>query len=133
MSWYGFLVTDEDEASDLIRRMNAELRGDTEFQEVRQLLSRLWDSYNEARAHGGQESGVRVDSGTQERIRRLAATTLISHGVDVSRIRTVASVEEARRLLEEGDTREVIAVALELTADPATADALDDASAKLVP
>jgi hypothetical protein len=40
-------------------------------------------------------------------------------------------VEEAKRLLEEGDTSEVIAVALKLTADPTTADALDDASSKL--
>jgi hypothetical protein len=80
---------------------------------------------------GSQETGAGVDSGTHERIRTLAATTLIGHGVDVSRFRTVASVEEARRLLEEGDTSEVIAVALKLTADPTTADALDDASAKL--
>jgi hypothetical protein len=132
--WYGFLVTDEDEASHLIPRMNAELRGDTSLQEVRQLVSRLWDAYNEARDQGGHETGTGVDSGTQERIRRLdliAATTMISRGIPRDGIRVVESVEEARRLLEEGDGSEVIAVALKLTADPATADALDEASAKL--
>jgi len=124
-------VTDEDEASDLIRRMNAELRSDTDFHEVRQLLSRLWGAYNEARDQGGQEPGAGVDSRMQERIRTLAATNLISRGVDLSSVRTVASVEEAKRILEDGDTSEVISVALKLTADPTTADALDDASAKL--
>lgn len=124
-------MTDEDKTADLVHRMNAELRGDTEFQEVRQLLSRLWDSYNEARDRSGQDIGAGVDSGTQERIRILATTTLISKGVDVSRVRTVASVEEAKRLLEGGDTSGVIAVALKLSADPTTADVLDDASAKL--
>jgi hypothetical protein len=124
-------VADEDEASDLIRRMNTELDGDTSFQGVRQLVSRLWDAYGEARDQGGQETGAVVDSGMQERIRTLVATSLISRGVDLSRVRTVASVEEAKRLLEEGDTNEVIAVALKLTADPTTAGALDEASAKL--
>lgn len=113
--------------------MNAELRGDTEFQEVRQLVSRLWESYSEERAQSPRSQvEARVDTGTQERIRRLdilAATSLIGHGVSVTR--TVASVEEARRLLERGDTSEIIAVALNVTADPASADALDDASARL--
>jgi hypothetical protein len=129
--WYRFIVPDEDEASDLIRRMYTELRGDTSFQEVRQLVSRLWDAYGEARDQGGHETGAVVDSGMQERIRTLVATSLISRGVDLSRVRTVASVEEAKRLLEEGDTNEVIAVALKLTADPTTAEALDEASVKL--
>jgi hypothetical protein len=124
-------VTDEDEASDLIRRMNTELRGDTSFQEVRELVSRLWDAYGEARDQDGHETGAVVDPGMQERIRTLVATSLISRGVDLSRVRTVASVEEAKRLLEKDDTNEVIAVALKLTADPTTADALDEASAKL--
>ena len=43
----------------------------------------------------------------------------------------VGSMEEARRLLEQGDTSEIIAVALDLAADSASADALDNASTKL--
>ena len=68
----------------------------------------------------------------QEFIRRvdaLLSTTAIGHGVPVSRM--VGSMEEARRLLEQGDTSEIIAVALDLAADSASADALDNASTKL--
>jgi hypothetical protein len=37
----GFLVTEEDEASDLVRKMNAELRGGTQFRAVERKVSEL--------------------------------------------------------------------------------------------
>lgn len=110
--------------------MNAELRGNTEFQTVQQQVSRLWELYNGAWA---QSSGVkgfraRIDARTQELLRRVntvAATTLISHRVSVTR--TVTSLEEALRIIEQGHTNEIIAIALHIAADPA----IDDASANL--
>jgi hypothetical protein len=115
--WYGLLVADEDRASELIRKMNVELLGDSDFQTTQQNLARVWELYNEARAHssGVQEFRARVDAGMQEFIRRvdaLLSTITIGHEVSVSG--TVGSLEEARRLLEQGDTSEIIAVALNL-------------------
>jgi hypothetical protein len=132
--WYGVLVADEDRASELIRKMNAELRGDAEYQVAQRDAARLWALYDEARAHtsGVEDFRARVDAGLQEFIRRVdvvLSTSAVGHGVSISR--TVGSLEEARQLLERGDTAEIIAVALEITADPASAEALDEASAKL--
>jgi hypothetical protein len=97
--------------------MNVELLGDSDFQTTQQNLARVWELYNEARAHssGVQEFRARVDAGMQEFIRRvdaLLSTITIGHEVSVSG--TVGSLEEARRLLEQGDTSEIIAVALNL-------------------
>jgi hypothetical protein len=131
--WYGVLVADEDRASELIRKMNAELRGDAEYQVAQRDAARLWELYDEARRHSSaEEFRARVDRGLQEFIRRVeavAATTLTGHSVTVSQ--AVGSLEEAKRSLEQGDASEIIAVALEIAADPASADALDDASAEL--
>ena len=128
-------MTEGDEASDLVRKMNAELHGDTEFRAVERQVSELWELYNEARDHSSEALRLRgrMDAGTQDamardRLNALVATRFISHGASISR--TAASLEEARLLLE-GDPDQVIAVAVSISADPASADALDDASAKL--
>ena len=73
------------------------------------------------------------ETAVQELLRRrqldaLIATAQIGHGVSISR--TAPSLEEARLLLE-GDPDQIVAVAVSISADPASADALDDASAKL--
>lgn len=52
-------------------------------------------------------------------------------GSRVSISLTAASLEEARLLLLEGAPDQIVAVAVSISADPASADALDDASAKL--
>jgi hypothetical protein len=64
----------------------------------------------------------------KEQLEPLIATTQVGHGVSISR--TAASLEEARLLLED-DPDQIVAVAVSISADPASADALDDASAKL--
>jgi hypothetical protein len=64
--WYGLLVADEDRASELIRKMNAELLGDSDFQTTQQNLARVWEWYNEARAHS---SGVQVSAIGEDRWR----------------------------------------------------------------
>jgi hypothetical protein len=137
--WYGFLVIEGDETSDLIRKMNDLLRGDSdpasEYRAVEPQVSRLWELFGEARAESSPAQLLsQIDAGIQELLTKgkldaLISTTLIGHGVSVSL--TAASLEEARRLLERGDVGEVIAVAVDITADPASADALDGASLKL--
>ena len=127
-------MADDDEVSEFVREMNAELRGDTEFHEVRRLVSLLWESYNETCDQPGEFQRLRGrDAGMQdaiakERLNALVATSSIGHGISVSRI--AASLEEAQQLLE-ANPDQVIAVAVGIRADPATAGPLDDASAKL--
>jgi hypothetical protein len=127
-------VVDDDETPEFVRKMNAELRGDTAFPEVQRLVSQLWESYAEARDQPGEIQRLRSryagmqDAIARERLNAVVATRFISHGVSISR--TAASLEEARLLLE-ADPNQVIAVAAGIRADPATAGALDDASDKL--
>jgi hypothetical protein len=127
-------VTEGDEISDLVGKMNVELRGDTEFRAVERHVSELWDLYHEVRDQPseaqrlrGRDAGMQ-DAVVRDRLNALVATRFISHGTSISR--TAASLEEARLLLE-GDPDQVIAVAVSISADPASADALDDASATL--
>ena len=128
----------EDKASELIRSINALLRGDGDqasaYRAVEPQVSRLWQLFAEERAHSSP-SGVRVlrDAAIKELLRKgqldaLIWTAQIGHGVSVSR--TAASLEEARLLLE-GDANQIVAVAASISADPASTDVLDDASAKL--
>lgn len=97
-------------------------------------VSRLWQLFDEERAHSSP-ARIRAawETAVQELLRRrqldaLIATAQIGHGVSISR--TAPSLEEARLLLE-GDPDQIVAVAVSISADPASADALDDASAKL--
>ncbi|HUC22819.1 MAG TPA: hypothetical protein VMA73_08945 [Streptosporangiaceae bacterium] len=128
----------EDETSEVIRQMNAVLRGDGDqasgYRAVEPQVSRLWQLFDEERAHS---SPARVpalwETAIQEMLQRgqleaLISTAQIGHGVSVSR--TAASLEEARLLLE-GDPDQIIAVAVSISADPGSAGALDNASAKL--
>jgi hypothetical protein len=131
-------VAERDETSELIRKMNDLLRGDSdqasEYRAVEPQVSRLWQLFDEERAHSSPARlRARIDAAMQdamarERLNALVGTTLISRGVSISRI--AASLEEARLLLE-GDPDQVIAVAVGISADPASVGALDDASAKL--
>lgn len=127
-----------DETSELIRKMNALLRGEGDqasaYREVEPQVSRLWQLFDEERAHSSP-ARIRAqwETAIQELLRRgrldaLISTTQIGHGVSISR--TAASLEEARLLLE-GDPDQIVAVAVSISADPTSADALDDASAKL--
>lgn len=122
----------------MIRQMNAVLRGDGDqasgYRAVEPQVSRLWQLFDEERAHS---SPARVpalwETAIQEMLQRgqleaLISTAQIGHGVSVSR--TAASLEEARLLLE-GDPDQIIAVAVSISADPGSAGALDNASAKL--
>jgi hypothetical protein len=131
-------VNGEDETSEVFRQMNAVLRGDGDqasgYRAVEPQVSRLWQLFDEERAHS---SPARVpalwETAIQEMLRRgqleaLISTAQIGHGVSVSR--TAASLEEARLLLE-GDPDQIIAVAVSISADPGSAGALDNASAKL--
>lgn len=131
-------VNGEDETSELIRKMNALLRGEGDqasaYWAVEPQVSRLWQLFDEERAHSSP-ARVRAlwETAIQELLRKgrletLIATAQISHGASVSR--TVASLEEARLLLE-SDPDQIVAVAVSISADPASAGALDDASAKL--
>lgn len=129
----------EDETSELIRKMNALLRGEGDqasaYRAVEPQVSRLWQLFDEERAHSSP-ARIRAlwETAIQELLRRrrldaLISTAQVGHGVSVSR--TAASLEEARLLLE-GDPDQIVAVAVSISADPASADALDDASAKLL-
>jgi hypothetical protein len=131
-------VNGGDETSELIRKMNALLRGEGDqasaYREVEPQVSRLWQLFDEERAHSSP-ARIRAlwETAIQELLRRgrldaLISTTQIGHGVSISR--TAASLEEARLLLE-GDPDQIVAVAVSISADPTSADALDDASAKL--
>lgn len=128
----------QDETSELIRKMNALLRGEDDqasaYLAVEPQVSRLWQLFDEERAHSSP-ARVRAlwETSIQELLRNrqlesLISTAQVSHGVSVSR--TAASLEEARLLLE-GDPDQIVAVAVSISADPASAVALDDASAKL--
>jgi hypothetical protein len=132
-------VNGEDETSDLIRRMNALLRGDSDqasaYQAVEPHVSRLWQLYDEERAHSSRaQLRGQWDAAIEELLRirtmrlELLSRAQVTHGVSVSR--TAGSLEEARRLLED-DPDQIVAVAVGISADPAAADALDDASARL--
>ena len=127
-----------DETSELIRKMNALLGGEGDqasaYRAVEPQVSRLWQLFDEERAHSSP-AGIRAlwETAIQELLRRgqldaLISTAQVGHGVSVSR--TAASLEEARRLLE-GNPDQIVAVAASISADAASADALDDASAKL--
>lgn len=127
-----------DETSELIRKMNALLRAEGDqasvYRAVEPQVSRLWQLFDEERAHSSR-TRIRVpwEPAIQELLRKgrldeLISTTQVSQGVSVSR--TAASLEEARLLLE-GDSGQIVAVAVSISADPASADALDEASAKL--
>lgn len=127
-----------DETSELVRKMNALLRGEGDqasaYRAVEPQVSRLWQLFDEERAHSSP-ARIRAlwETAVQELLRRgqldaLIATAQVGHGVSISR--TAASLEEARLLLE-GDPDQIVAVAVSISADPASADALDDASVKL--
>ncbi len=127
-----------DETSELIRKMNALLRGDGDqasaYRAVEPQVSRLWQLFDEERAHSSP-ARIRAlwETAIQELLRRgqldaLISTAQVGHGVSLSR--TAASLEEARLLLE-GDPDQIVAVAASISVDPASADALEDASAKL--
>ena len=127
-----------DETSELIRKMNALLRGEGDqtsvYRAVEPQVSRLWQLFDEERADSSP-ARIRVlwEPAIRELLRRgqldaLISSTQVGHGVSVSR--TAASLEEARLLLE-GDPYQIVAVAVSISADPASAGALDEASAKL--
>lgn len=126
-----------DETSELIRKMNALLRGEGDqasaYRAVEPQISRLWQLFDEERAHSSP-ARIRAlrETTIQElflsRLDALISTAQVGHGVSVTR--TAASLEEAQLLLE-GDPDQIVAVAVSISADPASADALDDASAKL--
>lgn len=127
-----------DETPELIRKMNALLRGEGDqasaYRAVEPQVSRLWQLFDEERAHSSP-ARIRAlwETAIQELLQRgqldaLISTAHVGHGVSFSR--TAASLEEARLLLE-GDPDQIVAVAVSISADPASADALDDASAKL--
>ena len=127
-----------DEIPELIRKMNALLRGEGDqasaYRAVEPQVSRLWQLFDEERAHSSP-ARIRAlwETAIQELLQRgqldaLISTAQVGHGVSFSR--TAASLEEARLLLE-GDPDQIVAVAVGISADPASADALDDASAKL--
>jgi hypothetical protein len=138
LRWYGFVVNGGDETSELIRKMNALLRGEGDqasvYRAVEPQVSRLWQLFDEERADSSP-ARIRVlwEPAIQELLRRgqldaPISSTQVGHGVSVSR--TAASLEEARLLLE-GDPYQIVAVAVSISADPASAGALDEASAKL--
>ena len=127
-----------DETSELIRKMNALLRGEGDqtsvYRAVEPQVSRLWQLFDEERADSSP-ARIRVlwEPAIRELLRRgqldaLISSSEVGHGVSVSR--TAASLEEARLLLE-GDPYQIVAVAVSISADPASAGALDEASAKL--
>jgi hypothetical protein len=130
-------VNGGDETSELIRKMNALLRGEGDqasaYRAVEPQISRLWQLFDEERAHSSP-ARIRAlrETTIQElflsRLDALISTAQVGHGVSVTR--TAASLEEAQLLLE-GDPDQIVAVAVSISADPASADALDDASAKL--
>jgi hypothetical protein len=131
-------VNGGNETSELIRKMNALLRGGGDqasaYRAVEPQVSRLWQLFDEERTHSSP-ARIRAlwETAIQELPRRgqldaLISTAQVGHGVSVSR--TAASLEEARLLLE-GDPDQIVAVAVSISADPASASALDDASAKL--
>ena len=127
-----------DETSELIRKMNALLRAEGDqasvYRAVEPQVSRLWQLFDEERAHSSPTRIRTVwEPAMQELLRRgqldaLISATQISQGISVSR--TAASLEGARLLLE-GDPGQIVAVAVSISADPASADALDEASTKL--
>jgi hypothetical protein len=131
-------VNGGDETSELIRKLNALLRGDSDqasvYQAVEPHVSRLWQLFDEERAHSSPaQMRGRWDTASQEDLRKgwldaLISTAQVGHGVSVSQ--TASSLEEARVLLE-GDPNQIVAVAVGISADPAIADALEDASARL--
>lgn len=98
-----FVVAEGDETSELIRKMNDLLRGDSdqasEYRAVEPQVSRLWQLFDEERAHSfPARLRARIDAGmhdaiARERLNALIGTRLISHGVSVSR--TAASMQEA--------------------------------------
>lgn len=116
-----------DETSELIRKMNALLRGEGDqasaYRKVEPQVSRLWQLFDEERAHSSP-ARIRAlwETAIQELLRRgqldaLISTTQLGHGVSISR--TAASLEEARLLLE-GDPDQIVAVAVSISADPTT-------------
>lgn len=127
-----------EESSELIRKLNALLRGDSDqasvYQTVEPHVSRLWQLFDEERSHSSPaQMRARWDTTIQEALRKgrldaLISTAQVGHGISASQ--TASSLEEARLLLE-GDPNQIVAVAIGIRTDLATADAIEDASAKL--
>jgi hypothetical protein len=133
------IVLDGYGESELIRKMNTALRGDSDqashYPAAESPDFRLWALIEKhVRAVPPARLRARIDTGMQELLRKallldaLASTTLIDQGVSAS---LTARLQEARQILESGDVGEIISVALDITADPANVDVLEDASAKL--